>query len=180
MREGRLTVIAGPMFAGKTTALLDRVDEAVKNGFDVGVYKPTLDTRHAQAEVVSHDGRRHPAQWIAPSLIAPLALPKGADVVAIDEAQFLSEEAIEIVTDLVGQGYSVILAGLDLTWKGKPFGHLPSFMAFADEVVKLRARCACGKSACRSYRLVRSEETVLVGGAGTYEPRCLPCFQSGG
>lgn len=177
MREGRLTVIAGPMFAGKTTALLDRVDEAIQNGFAVDVYKPTLDTRHAQAEVVSHDGRRHPAQWIAPNLSTLL---KSADVVAIDEAQFLSEEAIEIALGLVGQGCSVILAGLDLTWKGTPFGHLPSFMAFADKVVKLRARCACGKSACRSYRLVRSEETVLVGGVGMYEPRCLPCFQSGG
>jgi thymidine kinase len=166
------------MFAGKTTALLAVVHQMEKLGKSVEVYKPITDTRHAEAEVISHEGIRCHANWLSPDAFP---LPTSADIIAIDEAQFLSAEAVPAVLNVILSGVSVVLAGLDLTWKGVPFGHLPTFMAHADEVRKLRSRCAvCGNSACRSYRLIQSEATVLVGGAEAYEPRCLRCFQPGG
>jgi thymidine kinase len=174
MREGKLSVISGPMFAGKTEALLARIEEAEQKGRIVEVYKPTLDTRHTEAEIVSHSGHRCKAHWIDPDAFP---LPTGVDIVAIDEAQFLSSVGVASVLNIVTIGVHVILAGLDLTWKGEPFGVFPTFLSLADEVTKLRSHCKkCGKSACRSYRLVESKETVLVGGNEAYEPRCLRCF----
>lgn len=190
MQAGRLSVIAGPMFAGKTEALLDRVAAVEAEGQAVEVFKPTTDTRWpGTASVISHAKRSHGAHWMSPdgraSFEGDKPVPiytkfKQLKLIAIDEAQFLTLPAVASVMAAVAAGVDVVLAGLDLTWKAEPFGNLPTFMALADEVVKLRARCACGKPACRSYRLVQSEETVLVGGAEAYEPRCLSCFLMGG
>lgn len=178
MATGRLEVLVGPMFAGKTTELLRRVVEAEKNGEKVRVYKPRLDTRHDDASVYSHDGLAVPAQWLGPDWATPFS--NGATVVALDEVQFFSLDVIPEILRAMRQGTRVIAAGLDLTSQEEPFGPVPALLALADEVVKLRARCErCGKPATRSFRLVASSAKILVGGAETYEPRCLSCFAAG-
>jgi len=190
MQAGSLCVIAGPMFAGKTEALLDRVAAAEAAGQAVEVFKPTTDTRWpGTANVISHAHRSHVAHWLTPDAHFSFEDPKPVPLyekfrvlklIAIDEAQFLTAPAVKSVLKALEAGVDVVLAGLDLTWNGEAFGNLPTFMALADEVVKLRSRCSCGKPASRSYRLVQSKEIVLVGGAEAYEPRCLSCFLSGG
>jgi len=163
------------MFAGKTRSLISRVLALKEDGVDVRVLKPENDTRYSATEIVSHDGARIPAERIR---LDGTSWPFDAKVVAVDEAQFLTLDAVPVVAKAVQGGTHVILAGLDLTSRGDPFGPMPAFLALADEVKKLRARCAvCGcEGANRSYRIVKSSQTVLVGGAEAYEPRCLACL----
>ena len=172
---GKLDVVVGPMFSGKTEALIRRAYQTEKfYGLKAVVFKPVADTRHQHAEVVSHDGTSIPARWIAKD--AP-NLPHDVGLIAIDEVQFLSLDAVPRIMDAVNAGVTVMVAGLDLTSKGEPFGPVPALMALADSVTKLVSRCAkCSKPATRSQRLVNSTETVLVGGIESYEPRCLACF----
>jgi len=164
-----LIVLCGPMFAGKTEGLIDRT---LRAGQAVRVYKPTVDTRHGGSSVLSHGGRSLPATWTTPDLHG--VQPGG--FVAIDEAQFLAPEAIEKVRVLIQHGTALVLAGLDLTYQGEPFGPMPAFLSMADEVVKLKARCSCGQPASRTFRKIAGGGVVLVGGAEAYEPRCLPCW----
>lgn len=164
-----LSVLCGPMFAGKTEGLIDRTLRANRA---VRVYKPTVDTRYEGSAILSHAGRRIPATWTTPDLRDV----QSGGFIAIDEAQFLDLEAIERVRVLVRQGTDLVLAGLDLTFHGEPFGPMPSFLAMADEVVKLKARCACGRPATRTFRKHTGDSVVLIGGAELYEPRCLPCW----
>lgn len=174
--NGRLEVICGPMFAGKTEALIQRV----KTANDLGgkyVFKPTTDTRHADQLVHSHAGTVIEALSLAPD--AP-DLPE-AGVIAIDEAQFLSGDAIPRLLEAVKFGTRVICAGLDLDAFGRPFGPMPILMAFANEVTKLSGTCAkCRRPSTRSHRLVRSDAAILVGGSESYEPRCIVCFDPKG
>lgn len=171
MITGKLTVLCGPMFAGKTEGLIDRV---LTSKGAIRIYKPTIDTRYSTTEVISHAGRKVYACWVSPQLDG--VEPGGA--VAIDEAQFLDPRAVEVVAKLVANSTKVILTGLDLDCFGLPFGPMPTFISMADEVVRLQARCSvCGQGATRTYRKVASSETVLVGGANLYEPRCVPCWE---
>ena len=175
--NGRLEVICGPMFAGKTEALIGRVQSANDLG-GVFVFKPVSDTRHADSFVHSHNGLK-----IASCGLEPDArnLPLEAGVVAIDEAQFLSSDAIPRILDVVRAGVRVICAGLDLDAFGRPFGPMPILMAFSNEVTKLSGTCArCNRPSTRSHRLVRSDAAILLGGAEAYEPRCVVCFDSKG
>lgn len=167
------------MFSGKTTELLRRVLEAEKAGEHVRVYKPRLDTRYEVAAVYSHDGLAQPAEWVGPDWATPFS-NGAATVVALDEVQFFSLDVVPEIIKAVRRGTRVIAAGLDLTSQEEPFGPVPALLALADEVVKLRARCSqCGQPATRSYRRVASDAKILVGGAETYEPRCLSCFATG-
>jgi thymidine kinase len=168
------------MFAGKTTELLRRVQEARQEGLRVEVYKPRIDTRYEGSAVVSHDGLEVEAKWVGPSdWAAPFS--NGAQVVALDEVQFFPEEVVPIIAQAVRRGLRVIAAGLDLTSGEKPFHPVPALLSLADEVVKLQAECCrCGRPASRSQRLVPVGGTILVGGRGTYEPRCLTCFEPDG
>ncbi|HEY8477093.1 MAG TPA: thymidine kinase [Chloroflexota bacterium] len=187
-RVGRLTVVCGPMFAGKSTELLRRVKRAQRARIEVLVLKPDVDTRTA-ASVRSHDGdelgavtfasaedlRRHVAR----------VTPGGRRLIAIDEAQFVSWPGfVEAVLALVAGGDDVVVAGLDLDYAGAPFGPMPALMAYADEVVKLSAVCVqCGHDANRTQRLVDGRPAgpgpqVLVGAGETYEPRCAACWVS--
>ena len=180
MRTGRLELIVGPMFAGKTTELLRRVQEARQQGLKVEVYKPRLDTRHAEAAVISHDGLTVEAKWVGPSGWE-LPFVSGAEVVALDEVQFFSGEVVQHISKAMRRGLRVIAAGLDLTSGEKPFDPVPALLSLADEVVKLRANCCrCGQPASRSQRLVSMGGTILVGGAEAYEPRCVACFEPDG
>lgn len=168
---GKLTVICGPMFAGKTEALIERA-RTVK---ERKVYKPTIDTRHGDGVVVSHGGMAIEADWIDPDL--ECAFP--AKHVFIDEAQFLRPPAVEKVLLLIRNGSDVTLAGLSLTAKGHPFGSMPEFLCLADEVVKLSGNCArCSRPSNRSKSLTGPVEDIAIGGAEAYEPRCLICFEN--
>jgi len=173
MMQGTLTVFCGPMFAGKTEGLIDRVLSAKKA---VRVFKPTVDTRHEGSGIISHGGRKLHGSWISPTL--DKLWPGG--LVAIDEAQFLKPEAVQVVKNLLASETDIVLSGLDLDCFGRPFGPMPEFIALATEVLLLEATCAqCGGKASRTHRKVADDCQVLVGGDALYEPRCMPCWQGG-
>lgn len=168
--RGRLEVITGPMFSGKTTELLRRIRRAEIAEQVVHLWKHGADDRYAVDEVVSHAGHR--------KRCTDILEVEDADVVVFDEAQFYDPE--DIVThalQLVRDGVRVIVAGLDMDSDQRPFGPMPLLMAYADEVVKLKAICAvCKGDANLSYRKVTKGGQVLVGGAEAYEPRCRACM----
>lgn len=185
---GRLEVICGCMFSGKTEELLRRVERARIAKKKVLVLKPALDTRYALEEVVTHYGRSLPCRrlprevnrsFLADHLGEELA---SAEVVAFDEAHFVGPQFPALCEQLVGEGKRVIVAGLDLNWRGEPFGPMPELLALADEVVKLQAVCVvCGKPATRSQRLLGGEPAregpeIMVGGLESYQARCRDCF----
>ncbi len=177
--SGCLEVIVGPMFSGKTETLIGRV-QPLKDLclWRVAVFKPTTDTRHDVPKVISHAGSSIDAQWIARD--AP-NLPHDVHLIALDEVQFFSFDAVPRILAAVRAGVQVIVAGLDLTYRAEPFGPVPALLAYADSVTKLTSRCGrCGEPATRTQRLVASNNTVLVGGAEAYEPRCLACFDPNG
>lgn len=174
MNPGQLIVLAGPMFAGKTETL---ISSAVRVPEDQRiVYKPVADTRHEGSDIRSHDGRVIPASFIDLSLHDAELKP----CIFIDEAQFLAPCSVDKVMEMVHHGSRVVLAGLDLDYRAKPFGPMPDFMCLANTVIKLTGKCAqCSKPSCRTYRTKNLRGTILVGGAEAYEPRCLTCFQEG-
>lgn len=173
MAYGKLTVICGPMFAGKTTETLKRVLWA-KNGQgrSVRVLKPTFDDRYAEAEIVSHDGLRTPAESIS---VLPVVLD--ADLVVLDEIQFFPSyvqgDLYAWVQDQLGRGVEVIAAGLDMDWQGKPFEGTSLLMGMADEVIKLNAHCTvCGRPARKTFKLHQGGDSVELGASDKYEARC--------
>ena len=185
---GKLEVITGCMFAGKTEELLRRVERARIARKKVLLLKPTLDTRYSEEEVVTHYGRSLPCKRIPPDFswedlerVAGVELQE-ADVVAFDEAHFFGKGFPRICEELVARGKRVIVAGLDLNFRAEPFGPMPELLALADEVTKLQAVCVvCGKPATRSQRLVNGEPArggpeILVGGLESYEARCRDCY----
>lgn len=186
MREpayGRLVVIAGPMFAGKSTELLRRVHRARRARIPVVVLTSALG--HS-ADVRSHDGLAERAGIIDDLDVPGSSIPQqvegtGARLVAIDEAQFLRRWHVRQIRQLLSRGIDVICAGLDLDYAGMPFGPMPSLMAFADEVVKLSAVCVrCGRDANRTQRLDGGRPAgpgpLILSGAEHYEPRCAACW----
>lgn len=178
MQPGSLTVYAGPMFSGKTEALIHHVLEAESNGLRVRAYKPSLDTRYEDSYIHSHNGSLIKSHTLAPD--AP-DLPADVHLIAIDEAQFLTPDAVPRILAAVQAGRQVVVSGLDLDCFGKPFGPMPILMAFANEVRKLAGICSrCALPSVRSHRLVRSEAAILVGGSEMYEPRCTSCFDPAG
>ena len=183
--HGRLTVVTGCMFAGKTDKLIEILD---KDPRQAAVFKPTLDRRYSTEEVVSHSGKRLEANLLPQEGGAePLwrlleDTTRGEDepwfkLVGIDEVQFLGPWIVEEVVKLLLFNVDVVVSGLDLTFKGEPFGVMPQLLCYADVVHKLCATCSqCGAPATRSFRTAVSADAVLVGGAESYEPRCLTCF----
>jgi thymidine kinase len=181
---GKLEVITGPMFAGKSEELLRRVKRAEIAKKSVIIFKPEIDIRYSRVEIVSHSGERRLAIPIPPQisfeqLIERYPQIKEAEVVAFDEAQFFGPQFPEICERLVKEGKRVIVAGLDLNFKGEPFGPMPILLALADEVSKLTAICTvCGEPATRTQRLIngkpapKNSPEILIGGAETYEARC--------
>jgi thymidine kinase len=176
---GRLEVVCGPMFAGKTEELLRRVRRAVIAGRRVVVIGHALDTRHGADRLASHVGLDFPALAASrPEEIEPL-VPDGAEVVAIDEAQFFGVGLLPVVERLAGRGLVVMVAGLDVTFDGEPFAPLPSLMALAERVDKLTAIClVCGEEAVYHVKVAGSSagaEALTaenVGGTETYQARC--------
>lgn len=186
---GRLEVLTGCMFSGKTEELLRRVERARIARKEVLLFKPELDTRYAIEQVVTHYGRSLPCHrlptdisWDGFSqLITDLRL-RITEVFAFDEAHFFGPRFPALCEALVGSGKRVIVAGLDLNFRGEPFGPMPELLARADEIAKLAAVCSsCGAPATRSQRLLYGRPAtegpeVLIGGLDSYEPRCRDCY----
>lgn len=176
-RPGRIEVVCGSMFSGKTEELIRRMKRAKFAKQKVEIFKPSLDTRYSDVDVVSHDQHSIPSTPINSSSTIAL-LSSDIDVVGIDEAQFLDDGVVDVCNDLANRGVRVIVAGLDMDFQGKPFGPMPALCAIADEVTKVHAICVkCGALAYISHRLVANDKRVLLGEQMEYEPLCRECYQ---
>lgn len=176
-RPGRIEVICGSMFSGKTEELIRRMRRAKFARQSVEIFKPSIDVRYSEADVVSHDRNAIPSTPVdSPASI--LLLSADNDVVGIDEAQFFDDSLVDVCNELANRGVRVIIAGLDMDFKGVPFGPIPALLAVADEVTKVHAICVrCGSLAYVSHRIVDAEKRVLLGEASEYEPLCRECYQ---
>ncbi len=180
---GRIEVICGPMFAGKTEELLRRVRRAVIAGRKVVVVGHALDVRGGTDRLASHAGLDHPSTAASTVDEIRRAIPDGTEIVAIDEAQFFGAEVVALATELADRGLTVLVAGLDVTFDGEPFEPLPALMALAERVDKLTAICTvCGEEAVFHARVtapVAGPEALVaehVGGVETYQARCRRHF----
>ena len=177
VRRGRIEVICGSMFSGKTEELIRRLKRAEFARQSVEIFKPSIDTRYAEADVVSHEGNSIHSTPVDSST-SILLLGADTDVVGIEEALFFDDNLIRVCNELANQGTRVIVAGLDLDFKGVPFGPMPGLCAVADEVTKVHAICVrCGALAYVSHRIVDNEKQVLLGERTVYEPLCRSCYQ---
>ena len=175
-KKGWIEVICGSMFSGKTEELIRRLRRAQFANMKVEIYKPAIDIRYSEDEVVSHDSHSIPSTPID-SPASMLLLSSDVDVVGIDEAQFFDDTIVEVAQTLADRGIRVIAAGLDMDFTGKPFGPMPALMAVAEDVQKVHAICVkCGSIANHSHRLSSSDQLVVLGEKDTYEPLCRHCF----
>lgn len=167
------------MFSGKTEELIRRLTRARIAKLKIQIFKPALDTRYHEENIVSHSAvaiQSTPVQTASQILL----FAGDCDVVGVDEAQFFDSAIIDVCTTLANQGKRVIVAGLDMDFAGKPFGCMPQLMSIAEYVTKVHAICVvCGDLAQYSYRLVPSKERVLLGETDSYEARCRRCFNLG-
>lgn len=176
-RKGWIEVISGSMFSGKTEELIRRLRRARFARQRVEIFKPVVDTRYSDNEVVSHDAHAILSTPVESSQNI-LLLTSDVDVVGIDEAQFFDPGIVDVCIHLANQGIRVIVAGLDMDFKGKPFGPMPQLMAVAEYVSKVHAICLhCGNLAQFSHRLSNDDKLVLLGETNRYEPLCRTCFQ---
>jgi thymidine kinase len=176
---GRVEVICGSMFSGKTEELIRRARRAVIAKQQVQVFKPDVDTRYSIQRVTSHNGQAFEAVPVPNAQVIMEQLDPATTVVAIDEAQFFDSGIEQVTEQLARKGIRVIIAGLDMDFRGEPFGPMPALLCCADEVQKLHAICMiCGENASRTQRLVDGEPAryddpvILVGASETYEARC--------
>ncbi|WAC11688.1 thymidine kinase [Dyadobacter pollutisoli] len=178
-RTGWIEVICGSMFSGKTEELIRRLNRAKIARQRIQIFKPALDKRYHDENIVSHNDnsiRSIPVQLS--SEITNLA--ENYEVIGLDEAQFFDEGIVAVCDNLANSGKRVIVAGLDMDYMGKPFGCMPQLMAIAEFVTKVHAICmVCGEVASHSYRLSPSNERVLLGETDLYEARCRRCFNLG-
>ncbi len=176
-RPGRIEVVCGSMFSGKTEELIRRMKRAVFAHQKVEIFKPAIDTRYSDEDVESHDSnsiRSTPVESSASILL----LSSDIDVVGIDEAQFLDDGLVDVCNQLANRGVRVIIAGLDMDFKGVPFGPIPALCAIADDVTKVHAICVkCGNLAYLSHRIVSGDKRVMLGEQTEYEPLCRECYQ---
>ena len=178
-RQGWIEVICGSMFSGKTEELIRRLKRAKIAGQRVEVYKPKIDTRYDKQKVVSHDSNHILSTPIANSKQL-LELPEDITVIGVDEAQFFDLELPNVCQQLALRGVRVIAAGLDMDYKGIPFGPIPHLLAVAEYITKVHAICPhCGNLATHSYRLINEESQVVLGEKESYEPRCRHCYDMG-
>lgn len=175
-QQGWIEVICGSMFSGKTEELIRRLRRAEFAKQSIVLFKPIIDDRYATEAVVSHQGQ----SWLAKRVISAKEILEnwqGEQIVAIDEAQFFDADIIPICNELASMGARVIVAGLDMDYKGLPFGPMPHLMAIAEFVTKVHAVCvSCGQLAQFSHRTVAQTEQVLVGAVEKYQPLCRACY----
>ena len=175
-KSGCIEVICGSMFSGKTEELIRRLRRAQFANQQIAIFKPAVDTRYSDVEVVSHDAHSIHSTPIAD---AARMLEVGPDiqVVGVDEAQFFGTNLVEVCQTLANRGIRVIVAGLDTDYLGKPFGPIPALLAVAEDVQKVHAICVkCGALANHSHRLSKSRDLVVLGEKDVYEPLCRDCF----
>mgnify|MGYP002522079701 CR=1 FL=1 len=176
-RPGRIEVVCGSMFSGKTEELIRRLRRAQFARQKVEIYKPAIDVRYSEEDVVSHD-KNHILSTPIDSSASILLLSSDIDVVGIDEAQFFDMGIVDVCNELANRGVRVIVAGLDMDYKGIPFGPMPALCAIADDVTKVHAICVrCGALAYVSHRKVEGTQRVLLGETTEYEPLCRECYQ---
>lgn len=185
-RQGRIEVVCGSMFSGKTEELIRRIKRATFARQRVVIFKPQIDTRYSEEEVVSHDRNAVMSVPLSTSaeildyLSSHTASKDGYDfdVVGIDEAQFFGMDLVAVCNQLANNGVRVIIAGLDMDFQCTPFGPIPALCAVADEVTKVHAICVkCGALAYVSHRLVHDQNQVLIGEQTEYEPLCRECYK---
>ncbi len=171
-------MICGSMFSGKTEELIRRLRRAEFARLRVEIFKPKIDVRYSLEEVVSHDENSIRSTPVD-SAQNILLLSGDVDVIAVDEAQFFDEGLVEVCNKLADKGLRVIVAGLDMDFRGKPFGPMPSLLATAEYVTKVHAICVrCGSLANYSYRITEEEKLVVLGETNVYEPLCRKCFHA--
>ena len=177
-RKGWIEVICGSMFSGKTEELIRRLNRAKFAKQKVEIFKPQIDTRYHDEKVVSHQGNEIHSTPV-PSSSTILLLANDVDVVGIDEAQFFDMELVNVCNQLASSGVRVIIAGLDMDFKGQPFGPIPALLACAEYVTKVHAICMnCGSLAHISHRKTNETNLVLLGETESYEPLCRDCFNN--
>jgi thymidine kinase len=177
--KGWIEVICGSMFSGKTEELIRRLNRARIAKQKVEIFKPTVDTRYHQTEIVSHNANSIQSTPVQSSLHI-LLMNDDADVIGIDEAQFFDAELVYVCQTLASQGKRVIVAGLDMDYLGVPFGPIPALMSTAEYVTKVHAVCmVCGDPASHSFRKTTDASLVMLGEQDTYEARCRHCFNEG-
>lgn len=175
-KKGCIEVVCGSMFSGKTEELIRRLRRAQFANQKIAIFKPQIDTRYSDMEVVSHDLHKITSTPIKVPM-EMLSVDPEIEVVGIDEAQFFDYTLVEACQQLANRGIRVIAAGLDTDYLGKPFGPMPLLMAVAEDVQKVHAICVkCGNLANHSHRLSKSKELVVLGEKDTYEPLCRECF----
>lgn len=178
-RSGWIEVICGSMFSGKTEELIRRLKRAKIANQKVQIFKPSKDTRYDDIKVVSHDDTEIDSIPIVHSTEIYNHI-QDVNVVGIDEAQFFDDQLPEVCQKLAIKGIRVIAAGLDMDFKGRPFGPIPHLLATGEYITKVHAICPhCGNLATHSYRLSEEEETVILGEKDKYEPRCRVCYEMG-
>ena len=177
VNQGWIEVIVGSMFSGKSEELIRRLRRAQIARQKVQIFKPALDKRHAEDQIVSHSEMRIDSRPVASARALLELVEPDAEVVGIDEGQFFDPELPMICNTLADQGKRVIVAGLDQDYLGKPFEPMPQLLAIAEYITKTLAICmVCGNPANHTQRLVASEDRVLIGAQGKYEARCRRCF----
>ncbi len=175
-KSGCIEVICGSMFSGKTEELIRRLKRAQFANQKIAIFKPSVDVRYSEVEVVSHDLHSLKSTPITDAAFM-LDIPSDIEVVGIDEAQFFGDNLVEVCQTLANRGVRVIIAGLDTDFLGKPFGPMPSLMAVAEDVQKVHAICVkCGSLANHSHRLSKSADLVVLGEKDIYEPLCRECY----
>lgn len=178
-RKGWIEVVCGSMFSGKTEELIRRLNRAKIANLEVAIFKPSVDVRYDENEVVSHNQNSISSTPVNSSLNI-LLMCGNANVIGIDEAQFFDNELVFVCEKLAQQGVRVIVAGLDMDYLGKPFGPMPALMAIAEYVTKVHAICmVCGDIATHSFRKINNDNLVMLGEHNTYEARCRFCFNEG-
>src|SRR5689334_19484071 len=177
---GWIEVICGPMFSGKSEELIRRLRRARIARKRVQVFKPAIDTRYSDTEIVSHGDLRMQSEPLESAREMLQRIDWRTEVVGVDEANFIGSELIEIAGTLADSGKQVLIAGLDTDYMGRPFSPIPELLALAESITKTLAICMrCGNPAKHTQRLVESEDLIVVGAAGMYEARCRRCFEPG-
>jgi len=175
-KSGCIEVICGSMFSGKTEELIRRLRRAQFANQKIEIFKPAIDNRYSDVEVVSHDFHKIESKPIKDAA-SMLEVEEGVEVVGVDEAQFFGNNLVEVCQELANRGIRVIVAGLDTDYMGKPFGPIPSLLAVAEDVQKVHAICVkCGNLANHSHRLSKSKKLVVLGEKDVYEPLCRECY----
>jgi thymidine kinase len=177
---GWIEVICGPMFSGKSEELIRRLRRAMIARKRVQVFKPMIDTRYSESEIVSHGDVRMKSEGVIGAAEILKKLDWRTQVVGVDEPNFMGAELIDVANQLADSGKQVIIAGLDTDYMGRPFPPIPELLAMAESITKTLAICMrCGNPAKHTQRLVESDDLIVVGAAGMYEARCRRCFEPG-